>query len=149
MEQVADGRLRATLRDAGPGLYTFVATGSRGTQRHLHLRRQRGETQVWGINPALGTWTSSALVSQWDPTLLAQHCIDSRGSCPIDRSLVGLGIMLFLSGILVDRARPSKIGFRDALRRWRDRVVVPRELSTPRRSARKRADEVTATAPPP
>ena len=127
MEQVADGRLRATLRDAGPGLYTFVATGSLGPQRHLHLRRQRGETAAWGINPALGKWTSSGLVGAWDPTLLAQHCIDARGSQPIDRSLVALGIVLFFSGILVDRARPSKVGFRDVLRWWRDRDVVPRK----------------------
>ena len=126
MEQVAHGRLRAMLRDARPGLYTFVTTGSRGTQRHLHLRRHRGETEVWGINPALATWTASGLVSPWDPALLAQHRVDARGSQPIDRSLVGLGTMLFLLGILVDRSRPSKIGILDVLRRWREWVAAHR-----------------------
>ena len=86
----------------------------------------RGETEVWGINPALATWTASGLVSPWDPALLARQRVDARGSQPIDRSLVGLGTMLFLLGILVDRSRPSKIGILDVLRRWREWVAAHR-----------------------
>ncbi len=127
LEPVGPGRLRAMLRDVGPGLHTFVATDARGTQRHLYLHRQRSENAAWGVNPALETWRSSGLVSPWDPGLIAQFRIDSRDSRPVDRSLVGLGIVLFLSAILVDRASLSKLGFWKALRLWRNRVVPYRQ----------------------
>ncbi|MGA9374688.1 MAG: hypothetical protein WBV64_06605, partial [Mycobacterium sp.] len=124
MERIAPDRLRATFHDSGPGLYTFLATGSHGTLRHLHLRRQRGENEAWGINPALDTWMSAGLVTRWDPGSLAQHLVGSRGGRPIDRSLVGLGFVLFLSGMLVDRARLNKVGLRETLRKWRNRAAV-------------------------
>jgi hypothetical protein len=112
------------LRDAGPGLYTVLATGAHGVQRHLHLRRQRGENGTWGINPELDSWSSSGLVARWAPGSLAQDLVGSRGSRPIDRSLVGLGFVLFLSGMLVDCTRRNKVGLREVLRRWRSRAAA-------------------------
>ena len=44
-DYIAPGRLRATLPDTGSGLYTFVASTSRGTQRQLHLRRNVRRTR--------------------------------------------------------------------------------------------------------
>ncbi len=107
-DYVAPGRLRATLPDAGPGLYTFLVSTSLGTQRQLHLRRQRAENEAWGINPALDAWKTAGLVSIWDPGFLARHRDGNRARAPLDRSLVGLALALFLSGVLVDRTRFRK-----------------------------------------
>ena len=118
-ELVAPGRLRATLPNAGPGLYTFVVSDSRGIRRHLHLRRDRAENEAWGINPALDAWVASGLASRWNADLLARHRDDGRR--PVDRWLIALALALFLSGVLVDRAGQHGAGFRQALRRWRTR----------------------------
>ena len=104
-DYVAPGRLRATLPDAGPGLYTFLVSTSLGTQRQLHLRRNRAENDTWGTNPALDAWRTAGLVTDWDPRFLAQHRDDSRASRPVDRSLIGLALAFFLAGVLVDRTR--------------------------------------------
>jgi uncharacterized membrane protein len=109
-EHVAPGRLRATLPDAGSGLYTFLVTTSLGTQRQLHLRRHHAEDESWGTNPALDAWRAAGLVSNWDPGFLAQHRDGNRAQLPIDRSLVGLALALFLSGVLVDRTRLLEAG---------------------------------------
>ena len=102
---VAPGRLQATLPDAGSGLYTFLVSSSLGTRRQLHLRRSRAENDAWGINPALDAWRTAGLVSNWDPASLARHRDQERARRPADRSLLGLALALFLSGVLVDRAK--------------------------------------------
>ncbi len=112
MDFIAPGLLQATLNDAGSGLYTFLVSTSLGTQRQLHLRRHRAENEVWGTNPALDTWMTAGLLRNWDPAFLAQRREDSRARHPIDRSLVGLALALFLSGVLVDRAKLSRARFR-------------------------------------
>lgn len=117
-DPVAPGRLRATLPDDGPGLYTFVVTTSLGTQRQLHLRRQRVENATWGTNPALDAWRTAGLVGQWDPGILARPRDDNRGRRPVDRSLIGLALALFLAGVVVDRTRLDRAGVREFLRRW-------------------------------
>jgi hypothetical protein len=102
-DYVASGRLRATLPDDGPGLYTFVVSTPLGTQRVLHLRRNRAEDETWGTNPALETWKRAGLVASWDPGSLAQHREGSRAGHQADRWLLGLALALFLAGVLVDR----------------------------------------------
>ena len=53
-DYVAPGRLRATLPDAGPGLYTFLVSTSLGTQRHAAPSAQpRGERDL-GHEPGAG-----------------------------------------------------------------------------------------------
>lgn len=121
-EYVAPGRLRATLPDAGPGLYDFLVSTPAGTQRHLHLRRGRAENDAWGVNPALDEWQATGLVGRRDPVALARHRGDPAGRGPVDRSLVGLGLALFLTGVVVDRTRLNATGIRTALRRWRARA---------------------------
>jgi hypothetical protein len=105
MNHVAPGRLQVVLPDAGSGLYTFLVSTSLGTRRQLHLRRNRAESETWGINPALDAWTTAGLVSNWDPAFLARHRDGERARRPVDRSLLGLALALFLSGVLVDRAK--------------------------------------------
>jgi hypothetical protein len=107
-DYVAPGRLRATLPDAGSGLYTFLVSTSLGTQRQLHLRRHRAENETWGTNPALDAWRTAGLVSNWDPGFLAQHRDGNRARPPVDRSLIGLALALFLTGVLVDRTKLHK-----------------------------------------
>ncbi|MBK7472061.1 MAG: VWA domain-containing protein [Betaproteobacteria bacterium] len=87
--------------------HSLVST-SLGTQRQLHLRRNRTENEAWGTNPALDAWRTAGLVSDWDPGFLAQHRDSIRARRPLDRSLIGFALALFLAGVLVDRARLSK-----------------------------------------
>jgi len=118
-DYIAPGRLRATLPDTSSGLYTFQVSTSLGTQRHLHLRRNRAENETWGTNPALTGWKTDGLVSDWDPRSLAQHRFGDRALRPVDRSLIGLALALFLSGVLVDRARLHKASIGRHARHWR------------------------------
>lgn len=108
-DYVAPGRLRATLPDTGSGLYTFLVSTSLGTQRQLHVRRNRAEHATWGTNPALDAWRTAGLISNWDPGLLVQHRESSLTRRPVDRSLVGLALALFLAGVLVERTRLYKL----------------------------------------
>jgi len=119
-EAVAPGRLRATLPNAGPGLYTFVVSDPRGIRRHLHLRRDRAEHEAWGINPALDTWLASGVVSRWQSSDFARHR-EGVGR-PVDRSWIVLALALFLSGVAVDRMRLDKAAITQAVRRWRTRA---------------------------
>lgn len=121
MDLVAPGRLRATLPDAGAGLYTFLVATPLGTQRQLHLRRPLAETQAWGTNPALHAWRAAGLIRFWAPGVLAQPD-GQRGHRPFDRTLLALALTLFLSGVVVDRTRLSGADVRDAVRRWRARA---------------------------
>ena len=119
-DAVAPGRLRATLPNAGPGLYTFVVSDSSGIRRHLHLRRDRAENQAWGINPALDAWVASGVVSRWHANFFARHRDDAGR--PVDRSWIALALALFLSGVAVDRTRLDKGAIGQAVRRWRARA---------------------------
>ncbi|MDO9313175.1 MAG: VWA domain-containing protein [Burkholderiaceae bacterium] len=119
---VGPGRLRAVLPDAGAGLYTFVVSTPLGTQRQLHLRRHRGENESWGVNPALDAWTTAGLVSAWTPASLARHRGVDEEPTPVDRTLIGLALVLFLSGVLVDRTRLTVAGVREILGRLRTRI---------------------------
>ena len=119
-DPVAPGRLRATLPNAGPGLYTFVVSDPRGIRRHLHLRRERAENEAWGINPALDTWVASGVVSRWQASDFARHR-EGVGR-PVDRSWIVLALALFLSGVAVDRTRLDKATITQAVRRWRRRA---------------------------
>jgi len=105
MNAVGPGRLQATLPDAGPGLYTFLVSTSFGTRRQLHLRRNRAESETWGTNPAMDAWRTAGLFNDWDPATLLRRRDGERGRLPVDRSLLGLALALFLSGVLVDRAK--------------------------------------------
>ncbi len=117
-DYIAPGRLRATLPDTGSGLYTFVASTSRGTQRQLHLRRNDAENETWGTNPALHVWRSEGLVSDWNADVLAQHHVADESRHPVDRSLIVLALALFLLGVLVERTRlyEASVG---RLKTWR------------------------------
>jgi Ca-activated chloride channel family protein len=121
-EPVAPGRLQAMLPDAGPGLYTALASTSLGTQRQLHLRRHRAESETWGTSPDLEAWRTAGLIRNWDPRFLAHQGDRSWGHRPVDRSLIGLALALFLSGVLLDRTRLHWAGIRQALGRWRARA---------------------------
>lgn len=122
LDAIAAGRLRTTLPDDGPGLYSFAISDSPGTQRHLHLRRHHGEDESWGTNAELDVWRAAGLLNDWNPPVLAQVHERHRGSRPMDRSLIGVALAFFLSGVLVDRARLDKAGITNALARWRQRA---------------------------
>lgn len=117
MDYFAPGRLRATLPDTDSGLYTFLISTSLGTQRQLHLRRNREENEAWGTNPALSTWRNEGLVSEWTADSIARLHLSGGANHPVDRSLIGLALMLFLSGVLIDRTRLS--GATVGHRSWR------------------------------
>jgi uncharacterized membrane protein len=119
LEPVAPGRLSSTLADDGTGLYTFQVSGPHGTRRQLHLRRQRAEDRTWGTNPALEAWQAEGLVGRWDPLSVAHRGAGDRQDRPVDRSLLGLALVLFLSGVVVDRTRWDSAALRRILRRWR------------------------------
>ncbi len=115
---VAPGRLRATLPDDGPGLYTFIVTTARGTQRQLHLRRQRTEDDTWGTHPALAAWRAQGLVSAWDPRALFAPQAGERARPAPDRTLIGLALALFLVGVVIDRTNMTLAQALAALKRW-------------------------------
>ena len=104
-ERIAPGRLRATLLHAGPGLYDVVANTPLGKQRQLHLRQGRAESRTWGTSPLLQAWKSQGLVKDFDPVQLGRSRDVDRSGRRLDRSLMALALVLFLCGVLVDRAR--------------------------------------------
>jgi Ca-activated chloride channel family protein len=111
-EPVAPGRWRALLPDQGAGLYTFVLSAPGiGTQRYLHLRRHRAENDSWGTSSELVRWKSAGWVEDWDPLAKATRRHGStEHDRPLDRSLVGLALALFVAGVLVDRLRLGGFG---------------------------------------
>lgn len=119
-EQIAPGRLRAAVPDAGPGLYAFVLAGPRGAQRHLHLRRRSAEGRDWGTNPALRDWARQGLLTAGDAAPPASSRVGIAMDRPPDRWLVGLALVMFLLGVVVDRAQRDAIG--QVLDRLRRRV---------------------------
>lgn len=106
-EAFAPGLVRATLPDAGPGVYTVVMTTARGaTRTRLHLRRQRGEDERWGTNPQIEGWRRAGLISDGVGSDAARHREGTEPHRrPLDRSLVALGLALVLGGVMADRAR--------------------------------------------
>ena len=102
-EEIAPGRWRATLADAGPGLYDVVVATPLGTQRQLHLRQARAEARTWGASPLLQTWKSDRLIEDFDPGSIGRARDADRNGRPVDRSLVGLGLLIFLLGVVLDR----------------------------------------------
>jgi hypothetical protein len=62
------------------------------------------------------------LTSAWSAGALALAADGDRGRRRPDRWLVGLALVLFLAGVVVDRTRLDEGGVRDAVRRWRQRL---------------------------
>ncbi|MDE1926551.1 MAG: VWA domain-containing protein, partial [Burkholderiales bacterium] len=96
---IAPGRLGASLPDDGPGLYDIALTTPRGPQHALLLRRAGRETGAGGISPALAAWRRAGWIANWNP----QERLPARGPRPIDRTLIGLGLALFVGASVVDR----------------------------------------------
>jgi Mg-chelatase subunit ChlD len=112
MRPVAPGRLGATVPEIGPGAYTLVVSGPAGMQRALHLRDDRAEQDGWGEDPEVERWVSEGLVQRWDPS--AGGSADLRAAATAvrpDRWLVGLALLLFCAGVVVDRL-PRRFGVR-------------------------------------
>ena len=105
MEPVAPGRRRALLPDAGPGLYSVMLADDRGVRQQRHLRQPRDETRTWGVSPALAAWQAEGLASAWNPRQLRATGDGVPARRPLDRSLLVLGLLLCLAGIVLDRAR--------------------------------------------
>jgi Ca-activated chloride channel family protein len=109
VQHTAPGRARAMLPDHGPGVYTLLASNAHGTERLLHLRRDRGEHDAWGTNPAVDTWKTAGLLSDWNPSAMARHHAGQQNQHPLDRSLIGLALLLFLASVIVDRTMLQRI----------------------------------------
>jgi hypothetical protein len=103
-------------------LYTLLVTTAQGSERRLHLRRQRAESQGWGTSPDLAAWRGAGLIRDWDPRWLTRHEGAPPVRRPLDRSLLVLGLTLFLAGVLVDRTRVGAGGLARVLQRWRPRT---------------------------
>jgi hypothetical protein len=125
---VAPGRLRATLPDQGAGLYTFAVSSPLGTQRVLHLRRHRGETHTWGINPAVDAWRRAGLVDSAREDAGRARATDARRQP--DPSLVALALVLFVAGVLTDRAQlPRARGLLERVKQWWARATIRRRAA--------------------
>jgi len=104
LRPVAPGRLGATVSEVEPGAYTLVVSGPAGMQRALHLRDDRAEQDGWGEDPVVERWVSESLVRRWDAS--AAGSADLRAADAArrpDRWLVGLALLLFCAGVVVDR----------------------------------------------
>jgi hypothetical protein len=112
LRPVAPGRLGATVPEVGPGAYTLVVSGPAGMQRALHLRDDRAEQDGWGEDARVERWVSEGLVRRWDPSargLAGLETVSATGRP--DRWLVGLALLLFCAGVVVDRL-PRGLGVR-------------------------------------
>jgi Mg-chelatase subunit ChlD len=104
LRPVAPGRLGATVPTVEPGAYTLVASGPAGTQRVLHLRDDRAEQDGWGESPEVERWVSDGLVQRWDPSARGSTGLGTvAGTRRPDRWLVGLALLCFCAGVVVDR----------------------------------------------
>lgn len=127
-ELVAPGSLRATLPESGTGLYTFQVSTPNATQRQLHRLRHHAEDRAWGTSPKLDTWQREGLIKAWDPHDQNLPPASQQGGSPIDRSLIAVGLALFLCGVLTDRSPALNRGLiSGVLRRWRARDPEPAE----------------------
>jgi len=104
LRPVAPGRLGAIVPEVEPGAYTLVVSGPAGMQRALHLRDDRAEQDGWGEDAEVERWVSEGLVQRWDPSArgLAGLGTATATSRP-DRWFVGLALLLFCAGVVVDR----------------------------------------------
>jgi Mg-chelatase subunit ChlD len=102
----APGRLEGTLAATEPGPYRFVAADESGVQRALHLRSSQVEQEGWGVDPRIEQWLGAGLLRRWSATALesSESGTPSAAKAP-DRWLVGLALLLFCAGVLVDRLR--------------------------------------------
>jgi hypothetical protein len=107
-ENVAPGRVSAKLPAGDAGLYTFVVSSAAGTQRLLHLNRHLEEDEAWGTSSAIEEWRRAGLVSNWDDAAIEHLRSSSVRRSEPDRWLIGLGLALFLTAILIDRIRPRR-----------------------------------------
>ncbi len=121
VEHFAAGRVRATLSDAGPGLYTFVVSTPQGVQRQLHLVRQPDEGGTWGTSPALVQWRDAGLITAWEPDFQTRP----RGveGQRVDRWLLAVSLALFLCGVVLDRTRLGSAQIAQVLRTLRGRLA--------------------------
>jgi len=99
----APGRLRAVVPTTEPGAYQLVASSPLGVQRVLHLRDSRAEHEGWGVDPAVERWIRDGLVQRWDAAAVAPVRLRSAVAASPDRGLMGLALLLFCTGVLVDR----------------------------------------------
>jgi hypothetical protein len=100
----APGRLRVTVPETEPGIYTLVASGPGGVQRALHLRSSRVEQEGWGEAPEVEQWLRDGLVQRWDGAApaVSRAWSGDRTASP-DRWLLGLALLLFCAAVVVDR----------------------------------------------
>ncbi len=104
LRPLAPGRLQATVPGIEPGAYTLVASGPGGVERTLHLRSSRMEQEAWGEAPEVEQWLRDGLVRRWDlaSRAAARPQRGGRMAHP-DRWLLGLALLLFSAGVVVDR----------------------------------------------
>jgi hypothetical protein len=107
-DNVAPGRISAKLPETDDGLYTFVLSSSAGTQRLLHLNRHMNEDEGWGTSGAIDEWRRAGLISNWDDGSVEKLRSSIAGRREPDRWLIGLGLALFLTGVLIDRITPRR-----------------------------------------
>jgi hypothetical protein len=104
MRPLAPGRLQARIPEIAPGAYTLVVSGPSGVQRALHLRSSRVDQESWGEAPEVERWLRDGLVRRWDansPAALRAEGGALTGNP--DRWLLGLALLLFCAGVVVDR----------------------------------------------
>jgi len=137
-DNVAPGRISATLPGTDAGLYRFVLSSSAGTQRLLHLNRHIEEDESWGTSHAIDEWQRAGLLRNWDDASVEQLRSGIAGRRDPDRGLIGLGLVLFLTGVLIDRIGPRRSGRRNASQpaQSRARSVASRLLNIPSGSHR-------------
>ena len=112
MRPLAPGRLQATVPETAPGAYTLVLSGPGGVERALHLRSSRAEQEGWGEAPEVGSWLRDGLVQRWDPATTGSAGSQAAAvTTSPDRWLVGLALLLFCAGVVVDRL-PRGVGVR-------------------------------------
>ena len=104
MRPLAPGRLQARIPEIAPGAYTLVVSGPSGVQRALHLRSSRAEQEGWGEAAEVERWLRDGLVQRWDANSPAALRAE-RGALTgnPDRWLLGLALLLFCAGVVVDR----------------------------------------------
>jgi len=104
LRALAPGRLQATVPETEPGAYTLVVSGPSGVQRALHLRSGRVEQDVWGEAAEVEQWLRDGLVQRWDPASPAASRPEGGGyTANPDRWLLGLAMLMFCAGVVVDR----------------------------------------------
>jgi len=104
MRPLAPGRLQTRVAETAAGAYTLVLSGPGGVQRALHLRSSRAEQEGWGEAAQVERWVRDGLVQRWNPAAADSDRLKPtvRARTP-DRWLLGLALLLFCVGVVVDR----------------------------------------------